>query len=177
MLAPRVSGICRLLPRGPRSLFTESMIVHRKTLVFWLIRTQIVYQLPQNRERERERRARDSVIGLPAVKWARRGDRQVRSTMANEMVSTAWRFANGDVRSTRAGENRRTMTSTVVLEAFSKLEQRLQVCALDVEEVATWFTDNGGQWRRGRELARVGHGDRRRVEEEMRRGRLRARRE
>jgi hypothetical protein len=34
--------------------------------------------------------------------------------------------------------------------------------------VATWFVDYGGQWRRGRELARDGHGERRRVEDEPR---------
>jgi hypothetical protein len=37
--------------------------------------------------------------------------------------------------------------------------------------------DNGGQWRRGRELVCDDHGDRRQVEEEMRRGRVIARRE
>jgi hypothetical protein len=39
------------------------------------------------------------------------------------------------------------------------------------------FLDNDNQWGRGHELARVGHGGRRRVEEEMRRGRVRVRRE
>jgi hypothetical protein len=61
--------------------------------------------------------------------------------------------------------------------AFSELEQGPRVHALDDEVVVTWFGDNGGQWRRGRELVCVGHGGRRRVEEEMRRGRVRARRE
>jgi hypothetical protein len=52
--------------------------------------------------------------------------------------------------------------------AFSKLEQGLRVCAPDDEAVATWFVDYSGQWRRGRELARDGHGERRRVEDEPR---------
>jgi hypothetical protein len=47
----------------------------------------------------------------------------------------------------------------------------------DDKVVVTLFEDNGGQWRRGRELVRVRHGCRRWVEEEMKQGRVRARRE
>jgi hypothetical protein len=92
----------------------------------------------------------------------------VRSTKANSTVVLARRVEVGDVRSTRAGGDRGTAASTVVLGAFSELEQGLWVCALDDEAIATWFVDYGGQWRRGHKLARDGHGDRRRVEEERR---------
>jgi hypothetical protein len=145
MLAPRVSAICRLLPRGPQSLFTEFMTVHKKPSGFGLF-VRESRRLPQNRGRGRD-----------------------------ELVSSARQFADGDVWSMRAGGNQRTAASMVVLRAFSKLEQGPRVCTLDDEVVATLFEDNGGQWRRGRELVRVRHGCW--VEEEMRRGRVRARRE
>jgi hypothetical protein len=59
MLAPRVSAICRLLPRGPRLLFTMSMVVHRKTLGFRLNRTRdLVFFLRTEIERERDERVR-----------------------------------------------------------------------------------------------------------------------
>jgi hypothetical protein len=45
--------------------------------------------------------------------------------MVNELVSSARRLVDEDVRSTRAGGNQRTAASTVVLEAFSELEQGL----------------------------------------------------
>lgn len=93
---------------------------------------------------------------------------------ANSTVVLAQRVVDGDLWSMRAGD-RRTVASTVVLGAFSKLEQGHRVCTLDDEVVVTWFMDYGGHWRHGRELARDGHGEQRRVEEMMRRGRVRAR--
>jgi hypothetical protein len=40
--------------------------------------------------------------------------------------------------------------------------------ARDGEAIATWCVGYGGQWRRGRELARDGHGERRRMEDKPR---------
>jgi hypothetical protein len=122
--------------------------------------------LPQNRERER--RECGSVIGLAAVKLARRGGGQVRSMRANSTVLLARRVADGDVRSTRASGDPRTVVPMVVLGAFSELDQGLRVSTLDDEAVATWFVGYGGQWMRDRELAHDGHGERRRVEDEPR---------
>jgi hypothetical protein len=100
MLAPQVSAIYRLLPQGPRSLFTEFMTVHKKPSGFGLF-VRESHHLPQNRERGRD-----------------------------EMVSSARWIADGDVRSMRAGGNQRTAASMVVLRAFSKLEQGPHVCTL-----------------------------------------------
>jgi hypothetical protein len=47
--------------------------------------------------------------------------------MANSTVFLARRVADGDVQSTRVVGDRRTTTLTVVLGAFSELEQGLQV--------------------------------------------------
>jgi hypothetical protein len=166
MLAPRVPTIRKRLPQGPRSLFTESMTVYRKTLGFGLFTREIPSSTSE--QRERERRVHGSGDSLPAVKLARQGGGQVRSMKANLTVVLARWVADGDVRSTRAGRDQGTAASTVVLGAFSELEQGLRICELDDKAVATWFVDYGGQWRREHELARDGHGDRRRVEEETR---------
>jgi hypothetical protein len=78
---------------------------------------------------------------------ARRGGEQVQSMNVNSMVLSVQRFVDGGARSTRAGGYQGTTASTVVLGAFSELEKRLRVCALDNEVVAALFVDNGGQWR------------------------------
>jgi hypothetical protein len=69
----------------------------------------------------------------------------VRWTKANSTVLSARQFVDGGTRSTCAGGNRGMTVSTEVLGAFSEVEQRLQVCALDNEVIAAWCVDNGGQ--------------------------------
>jgi hypothetical protein len=90
----------------------------------------------------------------------------VRSTKANMLVFSARWFMDRDVRSTHADGNRRMTTSTVVLRAFSELEQRLQVLGWIVKQ-ETMLGLDGGKMRdgAGTSSARVGHGGRRRVEE------------
>jgi hypothetical protein len=131
MLAPRIPTICRLLPQGARSLFTESMIVYRKTLRFWLIRTRDPSSSSKQREGEKSARLGYRLTG---VEMARQGRRQVRSTKVNSTMLSGRRFVDGGPRSICTGGYRGTTTSTVVLEAFSKLEQRLQVLGWMVSE-------------------------------------------
>jgi hypothetical protein len=100
---------------------------------------------------------------------ARQGGGQVRSTKANSTVVLARWVVDGSVRSTRAGEDRGTTASTVVLGTFSELEQGLRVLDWTMERGTTLGLD-GGEMRDGATTssARVGHGGRRRVEEETR---------
>jgi hypothetical protein len=125
-----------------------------------------MHRLPQNTVRDR--RARCSITGLSVVELARRGGGQVRSTKANSTAFSVRWFVDGGARSTRASGDQGTTASTEVLGAFSELKQRLQICTLDDEVIATWCVDSGGQCRHGRELARVGHGGQRRVKEATR---------
>jgi hypothetical protein len=76
---------------------------------------------------------------------------------------------DGNVRSTRTSEDRGTAASTVVLGTFSELEQGLRVLDWMVNRGMVLGLD-GGEMRDGAATssARVGHGDRRRVEEETR---------
>jgi hypothetical protein len=107
------------------------MIVYRKTLRFWLIRTRDPSSSSKQREGEKSARLGYRLTG---VEMARQGRRQVRSTKVNSTMLSGRRFVDGGPRSICTGGYRGTTTSTVVLEAFSKLEQRLQVLGWMVSE-------------------------------------------
>jgi hypothetical protein len=166
MLAPRILANCKWSPQGPRPLFSEYKASYRKTPQLWLNRARDPTSTSERRKGETRAR---SGWQLTDSTTSRGGGPRV-ATVDDELDSVLGSKGRGWRCPVHARRRRPTNGGVdggaPVIIRLGKRVPRWRMwrwCGC-----GAWFVDYGGQWRRGHELARDGHGEWRRVEDETR---------